>query len=145
MDCNECVVTFFKLNVYFNKLTTASLQHLTNVWKVSERVNSPHIGLLYKLLKVRTDFNQVWGGAIVLEFIFGRLPWKCTSSDCTWCGFEQLLPIRSATLQSIHSFLARGGSDHQIRTHCQKFAKISAKHSPKLHFRIFNIYPITAG
>ena len=69
---------------------------------------------------------------------------QCTSSsDCTWCGFEQLLSIRSTTLQSIHSFLARGGSDHQIRTHCQKNVKISAKHSPKLHFRIFNIPPIT--
>ena len=55
------------------KLTTAVLQHLTNVWKVPERVNSPHIGL-YKLLKVRTDFNQVWGGAIVLEFLLEGFP-----------------------------------------------------------------------
>ena len=75
-NCNECLVTFFQNYIYiFNKLTTASLQHLTNVWKVSERVNSPHIGLLYKLLKVRKDFNQVWGWAIVLKgFLFWRLP-----------------------------------------------------------------------
>ena len=55
-----------------SKLTMAVLQHLTNVCKVSERVNSPHIGLLYKLLKVRTDFNQVWGWAIVLKVFFFR-------------------------------------------------------------------------
>ena len=142
MDCNECLVTF----LFTNKLTTASLQHLTNVWKVSERVNSPYIGLLYKLLKVRTDFNQVWGGAIVLEFLLEGFPENARLllialdvglSSC--CQYDQ---------RPFNQFILSWQEEDQITKleHiAKKIAKISAKHSPKLHFRIFNIHPITAG
>ena len=137
---------FFKNYMYiFNKLTTASLQHLTNVWKVSERVNSPHIGLLYKLLKVRKDFNQVWGWAIVLkDFSLGGFPENARLllialdvglSSC--CQYDQ---------RPFNQFILSWQEEDQITKleHiAKKNAKISAKHSPKLHFRIFNIPPIT--